>query len=340
MKVFELRDEWSIDHLRRGERPAPVPGPGQVLLRMRAASLNYRDLVVLRRGYGAASGTLPLIPLSDGAGEVVRCGAGVSRVAVGDRVCPMFMPYYIGGEPTAERLSRTLGGPLDGVMAEFAVFDEDAVAPVPAHLGDAEAATLPCAALTAWTALVTYGAVKPGDRVLVQGTGGVAIFALQFAKLLGAHVSVISGSNAKLERARALGADEGLNYREIPEWGKTLRERVAASGFDHVIEVGGQETLAQSLRAVRSGGIISLIGVLSGSDLALKLGPIVTRHVRLQGITVGSRDGFEAMARAISQHGLRPVVDHVFEFDELPQALRSLARGEHFGKLCIRHPAG
>jgi NADPH:quinone reductase-like Zn-dependent oxidoreductase len=339
MKVFELRDEWSIDHLRQAERPAPVPGPGQVLLRMRAASLNYRDLVVLRRGYGAATGTLPLIPVSDGAGEVVRCGPGVSRVAVGDRVCPMFMPYYIAGEPTAERLSRTLGGPIDGVMAELMAIDEDAVAPVPAHLSDEQAATLPCAALTAWSELVTYWGVTPGDRVLVQGTGGVAIFALQFARLLGAHVTVISGSDAKLERARALGADEGLNYRATPEWGRALRERVAPDGFDHVVEVGGEQTLAQSLRAVRSGGTISLIGVLSGSDLALRLGPIVTRQVRLQGITVGSRDGFEAMVRAISQHELQPVVDRVFAFDELPAALRMLGRGEHFAKLCVRLPA-
>jgi len=338
MKVFELRDDWSLEHLRPAERPAPVPGPRQVLLRMRAASLNYRDLVVLRRGYGNATGTLPLIPGSDGVGEVVSAGAGVSRVAIGDRVCPLYMPHYVGGEPTAERLTRTLGGPLDGTLAELLVADEEAVARVPRHLTDEQAATLPCAALTAWSAIVTHGRVQPGDRVLVQGTGGVSVFALQFGKLAGAHVTVISGRDDKLARARGLGADDGLNYRQTPEWGKVLRERAGGDGFDHVIDVGGEQTLGQSLRAVRAGGTIALIGVLSGGQLDVKLGPIVTRQVRLQGITVGSRDGFEAMARAIGEHRLEPVVDRVFPFDETPEALRYLGRGEHFGKICIRHP--
>jgi NADPH:quinone reductase-like Zn-dependent oxidoreductase len=338
MKVFELRDRWELDALRLGERPRPACGRGQVLLRMRAASLNYRDLVVLRRGYGSLSGTLPLIPLSDGVGEVVEVGEGVTRVAVGDRICPMYMPGYVGGEPTAERLARTLGGPLDGVMAEYVAIDAEGVARVPAHLRDEQAATLPCAALTAWSALVTWGHVKAGDRVLVQGTGGVALFALQFAKLLGAHVTLISSSDAKRERARALGADDTLNYRETPEWGKAVRERVGADGVDHVIETGGEQTLAQSLRAVRAGGTISLIGVLSGPNLDVRLGPIVTRHVRLQGITVGSRDGFEAMCRAIADHRVEPVVDRIFDFEALPEALAALAQGAHFGKLCIRHP--
>ena len=338
MKVWELRDEWTPAHLRLGQRPRPQPGPGQVLLRMRAASLNYRDLVVLRRGYGPGTGTLPLIPLSDGVGEVIELGAGVTRLAPGERVCPLFMPYYVGGEPTAERLARTLGGPLDGVAAEYVAIDAEGVARVPAYLTDPQAATLPCAALTAWSALVTYGAVKAGDRVLVQGTGGVSTFALQYAKCLGAHVTVISGSAAKLERARALGADDGLDYREVPQWGKVLRGRAGGDGYDHVVDVGGQHTLAQSLRAVRTGGTISLIGVLSGAELTVKLGPIVTRHVRLQGITVGSRDGFDAMTRALEQHRLLPVVDHLYEFDELPAALARLERGEHYGKLCLRHP--
>jgi NADPH:quinone reductase-like Zn-dependent oxidoreductase len=336
MRVFELR-EWSIEGLRLGERAEPVPGPGQLLLRMRAASLNYRDLVVLRRGYGALTGTLPLIPVSDGVGDVVAAGPGVTRVAPGDRVCPMYVPYYYGGEPTAERLTRSLGGPLDGVMTELMAIDAESVVRVPAHLTDEQAATLPCAALTAWSALVTHGDVKAGDRVLVQGTGGVALFALQFAKLHGAHVTVVSSSDAKLERARALGADEGVNYRETPEWGKVVRARVGGDGVDHVVEVGGQHTLAQSLRAVRAGGTISLIGVLSGGTLDARLGPIVTRHVRLQGITVGSRDGFEAMVRAVGQHALVPVVDSVHPFEALPEALRALEAGRHVGKICIRH---
>jgi NADPH:quinone reductase-like Zn-dependent oxidoreductase len=336
MRVFELC-EWSMEGLRLGERAAPEPGPGQVLLRMRAASLNYRDLVVLRRGYGALTGTLPLIPVSDGVGEVVAVGPGVTRVREGDRVCPMYMPYYYGGEPTAERLTRTLGGPLDGVMADLMAIDAESVVPVPAHLTDEQAATLPCAALTAWSALVTYGGIEAGDRVLVQGTGGVALFALQFAKLHGAHVTVVSSSDEKLERARALGADEGVNYRETPEWGKAVRARVGGDGVDHVVELGGQQTLAQSLRAVRAGGTISLIGVLSGGTLDARLGPIVTRHVRLQGITVGSRDGFEAMVRAIGQHRLVPVVDSVHPFEALPEALKALEAGRHVGKICLRH---
>ncbi|MFZ5463369.1 MAG: zinc-dependent alcohol dehydrogenase family protein [Pseudomonadota bacterium] len=339
MRVFELRDDWSIDNLHLGERPVPRPGAGEVLLRMRAASLNYRDLVVLQRGYGALTGSLPLVPVSDGVGEVVEVGPGVTRVALGDRVCPMFMPGWLGGAPSAARLTRTLGGPLDGVMAEFMAMPEQSVAHVPAHLSDEQAATLPCAALTAWSALVTCGAVKPGDRVLIQGTGGVSLFALQFAKLLGAYVIILSGSDAKLERALALGADDGLNYRTTPEWGKAVRERAGGDGVDHVVEVGGEQTLAQSLRAVRVGGTISLIGVLSGGNLNLKLGPVVTRQVRLQGITVGSRDGFEAMARAIGQHRLEPVIDRVFPFEALREALDYLASGAHFGKICLRHPS-
>ncbi|HVL59402.1 MAG TPA: NAD(P)-dependent alcohol dehydrogenase, partial [Burkholderiaceae bacterium] len=310
---------------------------GQVRLKLKAASLNYRDLVVPRRGYGSLTGKLPLVPVSDGVGEVVEVGVGVSRVRVGDRVCPMFMPGYVGGEPTADRLTQSLGGPIDGVMVEQMVIGERGVAQVPAHLTDEEAATLPCAALTAWSAIVTYGRVQPGDRVLVQGTGGVSLFALQFAKLLGAHVTLISSSDDKLERARKLGADETLNYRTVPEWGKAVRQAIGGDGADHVIEVGGEKTLAQSLRAVRVGGTISLIGVLSGGSLSTYLGPIVTRQVRLQGITVGSRDGFEAMARAIGQHRLRPVVDRTFGFEQLREALDYLASGAHFGKICIRH---
>jgi NADPH:quinone reductase-like Zn-dependent oxidoreductase len=338
MKVFEVRDEWSIDHLKLGERPMPEPGPGQILLRMKAASLNYRDLVVPRRGYGSRTGTLPLIPVSDGVGEVVAAGTGVSRVAIGERVCPMFFPRFIGGEPNGERLTHSLGGPLDGVMAEYVAIDEQSVARAPAHLSDEQAAMLPCAALTAWSAIVTFGKVKAGDRVLIQGTGGVSLFALQFAKLLGAHVTVLSGSDDKLARALTLGADDGLNYRTTPEWGKVVRERVGGDGVDHVIEVGGERTLEQSLRAVRMGGTVSLIGVLSGPNMGVKLGAIVTRQVRLQGITVGNRDGFEAMARAVAHHRLQPVVDRVFAFEALREALDHLASGAHFGKICLRHP--
>jgi NADPH:quinone reductase-like Zn-dependent oxidoreductase len=256
---------------------------------------------------------------------------------VGERVCPTFFQRWTGGPPNAERLAASLGGPLDGVMAEYMVLDAEGLAHAPDHLSDAEAATLPCAALTAWSALVMEGRIQPGERVLIQGTGGVSLFALQFAKMLGAFTIVTSSSKEKLERARALGADATLSYRETPEWGRSVREIAGGDGVDHIVEVGGQQTLPQSLRAIRPGGTISMIGVLSGAVLDVRLGMVVTRQVRLQGITVGSRDGFESMARAITQHQLRPLVDRVFPFDELPQALAHLTSGAHFGKICISH---
>jgi NADPH:quinone reductase-like Zn-dependent oxidoreductase len=312
---------WSIDGLALAERAQPRPGPRQVLLRMRAASLNYRDLVVLRRGYGPQTGELPLVPVSDGVGEVVEVGAGVTRVTPGDRVCPAF---FQGG--------KSLGGPHDGAMQEFMLVDEDGVCKVPSHLSDEEAATLPCAALTAWSAIVVEGRTKPGDSVLVQGTGGVSLFALQFAKLCGARVTVLSGSDAKLERARALGAERGINYRTTPEWGKET------GGHDVVVEIGGAQSLPQSLRAVRAGGTICLIGVVSGQSMELPLGPIFTRRVRLQGIRVGTPAEFESMLRAVEQHRLQPIVDRVFAFDELRAALEYLASGAHFGKICLAFP--
>jgi len=309
VRAWQL-DGWSIDRLAIVERPQPRPGPGQVLLRMKAASLNYRDLVVPNRGYGPQTGELPLVPVSDGMGEVVETGA---------RVTPFF---YQGGKP--------LGGPLDGVMQQYRVFDESGLLAVPEHLSDEEAATLPCAALTAWAAIVTEGRTKAGDSVLVQGTGGVSLFALQFAKLRGARVTVVSGSDAKLERAKALGADQGINYRTTPEWGKESR------GHDLVVDVGGAQSLPQALRAVRAGGTICLIGVVSGQSMTLPLGPIVTRHVRLQGITVGKQHDYEAMLQTIAEQRLRPVVDRVFKFEELRAALDYLASGAHFGKICLR----
>jgi len=336
MKVFQIQDDWSMDHLAIAERDQPEPGPGEVLLRIKAASLNYRDLVVPMRGYGSFTGTLPLIPISDGVGEVVQTGAGVTRVTAGDRVCPMFMQKWIAGEPSLTRITSTLGGPIDGVMQEYMVVSEDGVAKVPSYLSDDEAATLPCAALTAWSALVTEGAVKAGDRVLVQGTGGVSLFALQFAKIIGAFVIITSSSDEKLERAVALGADEVINYNTTPEWGKAAKKFTRGDGVDHIVEVGGEKTLPQSLRAIRPGGTVSMIGVLSGASMGVSLGLIVTRKARLQGITVGHRDSFEAMTRAIDQHQLKPVIDRVFAFEELKEAMEYLRAGKHFGKICIR----
>jgi NADPH:quinone reductase-like Zn-dependent oxidoreductase len=337
MKVFQIQDDWGFEHLRIAERPDPRPGPGEVLLRMKAASLNYRDLVVPLRGYGSHTGTLPLIPISDGVGEVVEAGAGVTRVRVGDRACPLFSQGWISGEPSAERFGQALGGPLDGTMAEFMVLPEAGVCKVPAHLSDEQAASLPCAALTAWSAVVTHDNLGPGARVLVQGTGGVALFALQFAKLRGAHVTLISSSDDKISRARALGADAAINYVKVPEWYKATREITGGRGYDHIVELGGEKTLQQSLRCIRPGGTLSMIGVLSGGMLSAPLGLVVTRQVRLQGITVGNRDGFEAMLAAIGQHRLVPVTDKVFAFEELKQAMAYLKSGAHFGKVCVRH---
>jgi NADPH:quinone reductase-like Zn-dependent oxidoreductase len=337
MRVFQIQGDWGFDHLRLSTRPDPRPGPGQVLLKMHAASLNFRDLVVPNRGYGSFTGELPLIPISDGVGEVIEVGAGVTRCRPGDRVCPAFFQRWTGGAPTLERLTRSLGGPIDGVMADLMCVPEDGVVAAPAHLGDEQAASLPCAALTAWSALVTEGRLQPGERLLVQGTGGVALFALQFAKIAGAHVTVLSSSDEKIARARALGADAAINYRSTPEWGKASREITEGAGFDHVLELGGEKTLPQSLRCIRPGGTISMIGVLSGSTMTTALGLIVTRQVRLQGITVGSRDSMQAMCRAIAQHRIEPVVDRVFAFEELKEAMQYLKSGAHFGKVCIRH---
>jgi len=337
MKVFQIQDEWGFEHLKVSTRPDPRPGPGEVLLRMRASSLNFRDLLVPERGYGSFTGKLPLVPLSDGVGEVIEAGPGVTRVKTGDRVCPCFQQGWIAGPPNLERLTRTLGGPVDGTMAELMCLPDYGVVKVPAYLTDLEAATLPCAALTAWSALVTHDALGPGSRVLVQGTGGVAIFALQFAKLLGAHVTVISSSDEKIARAKALGADAAVNYRSTPEWAKATRDITAGRGYDHIVELGGEKTLPQSLVCIRPGGTLSMIGVLSGGTLSAQLGRVVTRQVRLQGVTVGHRDGFEAMVRALEQHRVKPVIDRVFGFAALKEAMTYLKSGAHFGKVCIAH---
>jgi NADPH:quinone reductase-like Zn-dependent oxidoreductase len=337
MKVFQIQDDWGIDHLQLASRPAPRPGPGEVLLKMRAASLNYRDLLVPNRGYGAHTGTLPLIPLSDGVGEVVETGVGVTRVKVGERACPCFTQGWISGPPTPDRPASSLGGPLDGTMAEYMAMPEAGVVKVPDYLSDEQAATLPCAALTAWSALMVQDQLPPGSKVLVQGTGGVALFALQFAKLAGAHVTVISSSDEKIAKAKALGADAAVNYRSTPEWAKATLAITGGRGYDHIVELGGEKTLPQSLLCVRTGGTISIIGVLSGGNMSAQLGRIVMRQVRLQGIGVGHRDGFEAMLRAMAQHRVEPVIDRAFAFDELKQALAYLQSGLHFGKVCIRH---
>jgi NADPH:quinone reductase-like Zn-dependent oxidoreductase len=334
MKVYEIRDRFGLDALTLTERPQPQPRPRQVLLRIKAASLNYRDLLVVKGQYNPKM-PLPRIPLSDAAGEVAAVGAEVTRVQVGQRVAAIFMQKWIAGDIDESKAKSALGGAIDGLLAEYAVLHEDGLVHVPEHLSFEEAATLPCAAVTAWHGLIAEGRIKSGDTVLVQGTGGVSLFALQFARLAGARVVITSSSNEKLERARQLGAAECINYKETPEWGDKARQLTGGRGVDHVVEVGGAGTLGQSLRAVRMGGQISLIGVLSGTGQANPM-PILMKNVRVQGIFVGSREMFEAMNRAIAVNRLRPVVDRVFPFAEAVQALRHMESASHFGKICIR----
>jgi NADPH:quinone reductase-like Zn-dependent oxidoreductase len=334
MKVHELR-AFGLEHLHLAERPEPEPGPGQVWVRVSAVSLNYRDLMMVRGEYNARQ-PLPLVPVSDGVGVVEALGPGVQGVAVGDRVAGLFSQRWWSGPPTAEALRSTLGGPRDGMLAEQVVLEAQGVAPVPEHLDDLEAATLPCAALTAWSALVTLGHVRAGDTVLVQGTGGVSSFALDFARLHGARVIATTGSAHKLEQLRERGAWQVIDHRADPQWGKTVRALTGGEGVDHVIEVGGVSTLAQSLRAVRPGGTVSLIGVLAGKVADLDLTAVLMTQVRVQGVFTGHREGFLAMCKAIAQHGLRPRIDRVFAFDEARAAFEHLASGAHHGKVCIR----
>jgi len=334
MRVIELRDRFGLDQLVLGERPDPTPGRGQVLIEMRAASLNYRDLMTVTGEYNRRQ-PLPLIPCSDGVGKVAAVGPGVSRVRSGDRVATCFAQDWLAGQPTSQALRSTLGGPLDGTLTELMLLPEWGFVSVPEHLTDVEGATLPCAAVTAWNALVTQASLKAGDTVLIQGTGGVSLFALQFANLLGARVIVTSSSDEKLERAHKLGAAATINYRSEPNWGKRARE-LSDGGVDLIVEVGGAGTLAQSLRAIRFGGQISLIGVLAGGESELSIVPILMQNIRVQGILVGHRESFEEMNRAIAAHHLRPVIDREFPLEDSRQALQLMADGAHFGKLCIR----
>ena len=335
MKTWELVDTFGLDHLHLVDRAEPTPGIGQVLVKMKAWSLNYRDLMVVRGQYNPKL-RFPFVPLSDGVGEIVSVGPGVSRVKIGQRVAGCFMQGWIDG-PANEVAGKTaLGGAIPGVAAEYALLSADGVTGVPGHLNDVEAATLPCAAVTAWHGLVTEGAVRAGESVLVQGTGGVSIFALQFARMHGAEVIATSGSPEKIARLEKLGVKAIVNYKTTPGWGDVVRDKSGGLGVDHVIEVGGAGTLGQSFRAVRTGGKIALIGVLAaGNGSETNPVPILMKNLRVQGIYVGSRAMFEAMNRAIEVHQMRPIVDRVFGFTELPAALKHQESGQHFGKVCL-----
>jgi NADPH:quinone reductase-like Zn-dependent oxidoreductase len=333
MKIWQI-PAFGLDHMAIAERAVPEASRGRVLIKVHAVSLNYRDLLVVLGKYNPKM-TLPRVPCSDGAGEVVAVGEGVTRMRVGQRVTGIFMQNWIDGSPDAAKQRGALGGDIDGMLAEYVVLDEHGLVQVPAHLSWEEAATLPCAAVTAWNAVVHAGGIKAGDTVVIQGTGGVSIFALQFAKLLGARVLGTSSSDEKLARAKRLGLDAGVNYKHA-DWAKWVVEQTGGRGADLVVEVGGAGTLMQSLKCIRVGGAVAQIGILSQSNEPLQIGPLLHKQVRLQGIYVGSCAHFEEMNRAIAQHRLQPQVDHVFSFSEARAALATMEKASHFGKIAIR----
>jgi NADPH:quinone reductase-like Zn-dependent oxidoreductase len=334
MKVIEIRDGFAFDSLRVTDRPDPVPGPGQVVLKMKAFSINYRDLLVVN-GVGRWRPSLPRIPLSDGVGVVAAAGSGVSRVRLGDRVAPIFYPKWLNGRVASEKMRKPLGGAVaDGVLAEYTLFEETSVVHVPEHLSDEEAATLPCAAVTAWNAVVRSGKITPGDTVVVLGTGGVAIFALQFARLLGARIIITSSSDEKLERARQLGASAVVNYKATPDWSKAVVELTGDVGADYVVDTVGE--LREAIAAIRPGGTVAFVGLLIGMSAEVDLVSFMGKSARLEAIDVGSREMFEGMNRAIQFHEMRPIVDRVFAFSEAPDALKYLKEARHFGKICLK----
>jgi len=334
VKVFEIQ-EFGIDQLALVEREKPVPGPSQALVRMLAASLNYRDYMMVGGTYNPRL-KRPVVPLSDGVGVVEEVGSAVTRVKKGDRVAASFFQKWIEGPPSKEKVQSALGGGINGVACEYAVFSEEGLVPAPASLSDEEVASLPCAAVTAWHALFGYAGNVPGDTVLLQGTGGVSIFALQFAVLAGLRTIITSSSDEKLALAKKLGAHETINYKTTPNWDEAARKLTGGEGVDHVIEVGGSGTLARSMKALRIHGAISVIGVLGGADAAITPVSLLANSTRIQGIFVGSRSMFEQMNRAIELHKLKPVVDQTFEWTYLKEALRYMESQRHFGKICLK----
>jgi NADPH:quinone reductase-like Zn-dependent oxidoreductase len=333
MRVFEIQ-QFGIENLKLVERDKPKPGPHEVLVRLSAASLNYRDLMVAEGQYNPRL-ALPMVPLSDGVGIVESAGPQVTRVKIGDRVAGAFMQTWIDGGPDREKAASALGGSIDGVLSEFRIFHEQGLVKVPAHLSDEEAATLPCTGVTAWHALFEAETAKAGDTVLIQGTGGVAMFALQFARAAGLRPIVISSSDQKLERARQLGAAEGINYSEEPDWGRAVAKLVPG-GVDYVIELGGAKTVPHSLNAVRMGGMIAMIGALSGAEASVSPVPILMRSIRVQGIYVGSRVMFERMNRALVLHKIKPIVDRAFPWLDVKAAMKYMQEQKHVGKVCLK----
>ncbi|TAJ32073.1 MAG: NAD(P)-dependent alcohol dehydrogenase [Reyranella sp.] len=336
MKCYVIPSPKGIDSLTLAQRPDPTPGPRQVLVRVKASSLNYRDLLTIEAQYARSAPKPDLIPLSDGAGEVVAVGPGTTRVKVGDRVAGCFMQRWFGGAVHDAAFTSAMGGAIDGMLTELAVLEEDGLVKLPAHLSFEEGATLPCAAVTAWHALVEVGHLKAGDVVQIQGTGGVSIFALQFAKMFGARVIGTSSVAAKAERLKKMGAEAVIDYKATPDWHEETLKLTGGRGADITVEVGGAGTLPRSFMATRIGGTIGVIGLLSGMS-TLDPMPILRRNLRLQGIYVGSTQMFEAMNRAIETAKLKPVIDKVFPFAEAKAAYQHLKSQNHFGKIVISH---
>jgi len=336
MRAYQLpKGGAGIDALVATARPDPKPAYRQVLVKVGACSLNFRDLGIVRGTY-----RMPVrdnvIPLSDGAGEIVEAGPGVTRVKVGDRVAGCFFQRWYGGEAPADVQAGALGGAVDGMLAEYAVLEEDGVVKIPPHLSIEEGATLPCAGVTAWNAMMEHAKLIAGQTILLQGTGGVSIFALLFARAMGITAIITSSSDEKLKRAKALGARYGINYKTTPDWEKAAMEFTGGRGVDHVVEVGGAATLTRSFGAIRTGGKVSMIGGLSGGATELNPGLIFSRRANVQGISVGSTQMFMAMTRAIEANAIKPVVDKVFVFADAPAAYHHMASGAHFGKIVIR----
>ena len=336
MRAYQLPKLGAgIDALVIVDRPVPKPLYRQVLVKVAACSLNFRDLSIVRGRYRMQARD-NVIPLSDGAGEIVEVGPGVLRVKAGDRVAGSFFQRWPGGEPGPHTAASALGGPIDGMLAEYAVLEEDGVVKLPEHLSLEEGASLPCAGVTAWNAIMHHGKLIAGQTLLLQGTGGVSIFGLQLARMMGIAAVITSSSDEKLERAKALGAACAVNYKTVPEWDKAARAFTGGRGVDQVLEVGGAGTLIRSFGAIRVGGKISIIGGLSGGATDFNAGLIFTRQANIQAIGVGSTQMFEAMNGAIAANGIKPVIDRVFGFDEAPAAFRHMEAGAHFGKIVVR----
>jgi len=336
VRSYRSVDQFGIENLQVCEgSPDPIKH-GHVRIKMHAASLNFRDLLVTKGLYNPKlKAPQGIIPLSDGSGEVVEVAEGVDRFKVGDRVVATFMQKWIAGEPSEEKAHSSLGGSIDGVLTTSRLFKQEGLLPIPKHLSFEEAATLPCAALTAWNGLFVSGNIQPGETVLIQGTGGVAIFGLQLAKMAGATVIITSSSDEKLERAKKLAADHLINYKKNPDWEKKALEITDGKGVDHILELGGNGTMPKSLKAVKIGGHIALIGVLAGGD-GIDTRPLLMKNIKLQGIFVGSREMFEHMNAAISAHKLHPIIDRTFSFADAQKALTYLESGTHFGKVVIK----